>query len=309
MDEVCETHRARPGDRDVAVLARRQHGAVTTAQLAACGISRRGVAHRVAHGRLTPLHRGVYLVGTVDTRATTIIAAVLACGPDALASHDTAAELHGIRAGEPGRVDVTVPLGSARSRDGIRAHRGDVRPEEITVVEGIRTTTVERTIRDLAASLSARELKRAIEEAQVRRKLDHSSLADAVDRAYGRRGAAALRAAAHAVSGRTDAITRSEAERRLMDLIVAAALPRPRTNTRVGRFEVDAFWPRERLVVEVDGFAFHGSRAAFERDRVRDAELTARGLRVIRVTWRQIVDEPEAVVARIAAALAVCAPA
>jgi very-short-patch-repair endonuclease len=100
------------------------------------------------------------------------------------------------------------------------------------------------------------------------------------------------------------AFTRSEAERRLLALIRAAGLPPPRTNVHVGPYEVDFLWPAHRLVVEVDGFAFHSSRAAFERDRRRDADLQARGLRVTRVTWRQLEREPHAVVARLAAALA-----
>lgn len=66
---------------------------------------------------------------------------------------------------------------------------------------------------------------------------------------------------------------------------------------------VDLHWAASRLVIEVDGHAFHASRAAFERDRARDAELSARGLRVMRITWRQIDEEPAAVVARIAQAL------
>ena len=69
------------------------------------------------------------------------------------------------------------------------------------------------------------------------------------------------------------------------------------TNARPGRFEVDLLWPEQRLVVEVDGFAFHGTRAAFERDRRRDAELQALGYRVLRITWRQLTREPEAVIA------------
>ena len=99
-------------------------------------------------------------------------------------------------------------------------------------------------------------------------------------------------------------MTRSEAERRFMELIEQAGLPRPRANVRVGNYEVDFLWPDAQLVVEVDGFAFHGSRTAFERDRRKQAELVARGLRVSRVTWRQIADEPLAVVAGVASALA-----
>ena len=95
-------------------------------------------------------------------------------------------------------------------------------------------------------------------------------------------------------------LTRSEAERRLLKLIRAAKLPLPVTNTRVAGWEVDAFWPRHRLVVEVDGYAYHGNRAAFERDRRKDAALIAAGYRVVRVTWRQIADEPHVVVALLA---------
>jgi len=111
----------------------------------------------------------------------------------------------------------------------------------------------------------------------------------------------ATRALRHATTP-DPAFTRSEAERRLLDLIRAARLPVPQTNIRVAGHEVDFFWPTANLVVEVDGFAFHSTRAAFERDRVRDRELLAHGHRVLRVTWRQLVDETEALVASLAQA-------
>ena len=103
----------------------------------------------------------------------------------------------------------------------------------------------------------------------------------------------------------TPALTRSEAEERLLTLIRSAELPAPETNIRIGRHEVDLVWRDQRLIVEVDGFRFHSSRSAFERDRRRDAELGTLGFRVMRVTWRQIVDEPQALIARLATALAV----
>ena len=87
----------------------------------------------------------------------------------------------------------------------------------------------------------------------------------------------------------------------------AARLPRPETNVRVAGYEVDFLWRDHKLVVEVDGFAFHATRAAFERDRARDATLQAAGYRVIRLTWRQLTDEPHAVVARLASLLPPCA--
>ncbi len=100
------------------------------------------------------------------------------------------------------------------------------------------------------------------------------------------------------------ALTRSEAERRLLELLRAADVAPSDVNVRIGRHEVDLLWRDEQLIVEVDGFAYHASRAAFERDRLRDAELQAAGYRVVRVTWLQIEHRPEAVIARLAQALA-----
>ena len=271
---------------------------MTVAQLRAAGATRNAVAHRVASGLLTRLHRGVYRLGPTHTTLTSPMAAVLACGPTAVLSHHAAAALHGIRPARPGAIDVTVTRGHPGSRPGIRVHRGRL---DRTVVNGIPVTTVPRTLLDLAAALPERELDRAIEEAQIRRKLDLASLTDAVHEGRGHRGARALRAAA--AKATEPQLTRSEAERRLVELIRRAELPRPNTNARLGGYEVDALWPAERLVVEVDGFAFHGGREAFERDRRKDAELLGAGYRVLRVTWRQIAHAPEAVVARLALAL------
>ena len=113
----------------------------------------------------------------------------------------------------------------------------------------------------------------------------------------------ALRTALEA--GHEPRLTRSEAERRLLELIRAAGLPAPRTNVRVEGLEVDVLWPRQRLIVEVDGFTHDGGRAAFERDRRRDARLLVAGYRVLRITWRELTEEPARVIATIAAGLCV----
>ena len=104
--------------------------------------------------------------------------------------------------------------------------------------------------------------------------------------------------------GNHPTLTRSHAERRLLALLRRSGCPNPETNRRLTGYEVDLLWTAQRLVVEFDGFQFHAERAAFERDRRRDAELQARGYRVIRVTWRQLIDDPEAVVDRIQRTLA-----
>jgi very-short-patch-repair endonuclease len=102
-------------------------------------------------------------------------------------------------------------------------------------------------------------------------------------------------------------MTRSEAERRLIALIRAADLPDPSANVKVCGHMVDLVWPRERLIVEFDGWATHQTRAAFETDRLRDQRLVAAGYRVIRITYRQLEHEPIAVIARLSAALTLAA--
>ena len=283
-----------PLDSAIAELAGRQHGTISRAQLEALGATRNAITHRVRTGRLTRLHHGVYRVGPTHTSLTSPAAAALACGPGAAISHHAAAALHKIRPPQPGPIDVTVPPRShRRNRRGIRVHRADV---EIVRVHGIPTTTVARALLDIAPDVTERDLQRAVEEAQIQKKLH--SLTSAIDQAAGHRRARALRATSEDV-----AMTRSEAERRLIELIRKAGLPHPLTKVRIGKWEVDVYWPEQKLVVEVDGFAFHSTHAAFERDRVKATELAAAGLRLARVTWRQIAREPEAVIARLAGAL------
>lgn len=103
---------------------------------------------------------------------------------------------------------------------------------------------------------------------------------------------------------RTTTFTRAESEERMLALVRRGELPAPETNVIIGSIEVDFLWRHKRVIVEVDGWATHGTQAAFERDRPRDARLENDGWRVIRVTWRRLTSEPEAVLATIATALA-----
>jgi very-short-patch-repair endonuclease len=146
-------------------------------------------------------------------------------------------------------------------------------------------------------------MERVLSDAYSRRLVSEPAIDAALARGPHRPGAGALRALLQRLAG--PVITRSEAERRLHRLIAAAGLPRPAANVVVAGYEVDVVWPTHRLVVELDGFAFHGHRVAFERDRRRDARLVAAGYRVMRVTWRQLTDEQLAVAAALGGALAV----
>jgi very-short-patch-repair endonuclease len=269
------------GDRAITQLARAQHGVVTTTQLAAAGIGPRAVEHRVAKGRLTRVHRGVYQVGPIAGPYSREMAAILATG--GVLSHQTAAAIWGVRPPNDGDVHL-VASRKARSRRGLKVHRSASLNAAVHL--GLPLTTAARTLHDLAPLLTQGELDRAVEEAVIRGLATPAELT--------------TRPALRRATIEEPQITRSEAERRLRKLVRAARLPRPQTNVRVAGWEVDALWPRERLVVEVDGFAYHGNRAAFERDRRKDAALVAAGYRVIRITWRQLVDEPHAVVALLA---------
>lgn len=229
------------------------------------------------------------------------MAAVLASGDSAVVSHWSAAAVWGIRRAWHGDVDVTV-AGQSRDKPGVRVHRvRHLDRRDVTRHDGVPVTSLARTLLDLAAVLPARDLTRTLEEAEVQRLVTRRQLTALLDRSRGRAGAAPLRLALSRYD--TPALTRSEAERQMLELIRAARLPPPRTNTHVNGHEVDLLWPEHRLIVEIDGFTFHSTRTAFERDRTRDQQLQAAGYRVLRITWRQIQKEPEALIATLAASL------
>jgi very-short-patch-repair endonuclease len=293
-----------PVDRTLAGIAAGQHGLVTRRQALAAGVGPGAIRDRLRRGALHREHRGVYLVGhPVRPPLAREHGALLACGPRALVARRSAAAIWRLLEPRPAdAVEVLVVGRRTRSRSGISVgHTADLTAAEVRRVDGVAVTSPARTIVDLAAGVSARELERLVHEAQVLRLASPRAVLTALDRAGPVAGAAALRAL---VGDDTRGVTRSEAERALLRLVLAAGLPEPRLNARVGAFMVDAWWPSRRLVVEVDGFRFHGTRRAFERDRRRDAELQAAGQRVVRVTWRQLRREPLAVAASLATLLA-----
>jgi very-short-patch-repair endonuclease len=287
---------SRCGDEEIAALATRQHGVVSRAQLYSLGLGRRAIEHRLETGRLLSMHRGVYAVGHKKvSRRGRWMAAVLAAGPDAVLSHRDAAALWGVRPCNRARIEVTVPR-PQRSRAGIQVHNAPLPADETTVIEGIPVTTVPRTLLDLAAVVDRQQLERALEQAEAQRLTDPVSLDELLQRYPGRRGSRKLaKARARGARG----ITRSKLEERFQALLDEAVLPRPELNAPIelnGRqFEADCVWRKQRLIVELDGRAWHDTRQAFERDRERDRLLQAAGWRVVRITWRQLRDDPQAV--------------
>jgi very-short-patch-repair endonuclease len=289
-------------DRTIAQLATAQYGVVSRAQLLAAGISAGAIDTRLRAHRLHAIHRGVYVVGhTALVPLARELAAVLACGPGAALSHRSAAWLWQLLEAEDGPIDVTVPR-SNRRRPGLRVHRSRVLGrEDVRTVRRIPVTAPARTLLDLAEVARDRELERAVDESIVRGLTSRAALAAALERANGHRGKGKLRGLL--ARGEEPAFTRSQAEERFLALIRSAGLPAPQVNVQVAGHLVDFVWRDRCVVVEIDGYRFHSSRAAFERDRLRDAKLSASGVRVIRITWRQLSEEPFAVVARLAAVL------
>jgi very-short-patch-repair endonuclease len=177
-------------------------------------------------------------------------------------------------------------------------HESKLAGDEISRADGIPVTSPFRTVFDLAALLSKRQLERAIHEADVRGLVDRVSLPQLLKRHPGHRGTANLRT----LLGANDpgGVTRNDFEEAFVALVDAHDLPRPHLNADLvlrGRFyEVDCLWRQQRLVIELDGRAVHGTRRAFETDRERDRILLAEGWRPMRITWRQLHEEPELIV-------------
>lgn len=297
--------RAATNDR-IAQIASRQLGLVTVQQLTACGLGRGAIAHRRRTGTLLPVAPWVFAVGRPpDARFARHLAATLSVAGGAWLSHHAAAEVWGLVAVDTRRpVDLLVVGSTPRPRPGVCLHRTQrLDPVDRSRRGVLPVTNVARTIVDLGTVLSVDVLERAMAEAFALHRCSSAQVRAAMDRAPSSRGTRAVRAVLERAEGPRR--TRSEAERQFLSVVRAAGLGDPRTNVRIGCYEVDAVWPDERVIVEIDGYAFHGSRRRFERDRRRDAELQAAGWLVFRTTWRGITDEALATTARLASVLAV----
>lgn len=292
----------RTAERFESALGSQQEGSVKRSQLLAAGVSRHVIDRQLRAGALHRSHRGVYLVGheALAPRAKEA-AALLACGKRALVSHRSAAYLWGLLDEPPDQVEITLVGGRCRPKEGVRIRtvkhldRRDARHEQ-----GIWLTSPARTIIDLAADATDAEFERLVAHARVKRVLRDGELEAALTRAGRRPGTARARAF---MRSEGEPMTRSEIERVTRRLIKAAGLPEPKINQRLLGYEVDFLWSDQRVILEVDTYTFHGHRRAFERDRRKTIALEAAGYHVIRVTRRQVLDQPYWVIAHIARAL------
>jgi very-short-patch-repair endonuclease/predicted transcriptional regulator of viral defense system len=285
----------------LARLAAHQHGVVTLRQLYSLGFSDSQVRTRVASGWLHRVHRGVLVVGRPAVTAEgNWLAAVLACGEGSILSHQSAAELWGIRRRTAATIDVTAPRGGGRRpRPGITVHRVQgVRQDERAFHRRIPATTPARTVLDLASKLPYRQLERAVDEAERLGLCTGEDLDEIVRRHAGRAGVGALRFLLEEHRAGSTA-TCNDFEEKFLALCRRHRLPQPGVNVSLLDYIVDFLWPRAKLVVELDGRATHGTRRAFQEDRDRDGRLTVAGYRVLRFTWWDVTRRPAVVADRV----------
>jgi very-short-patch-repair endonuclease len=288
-------------DAIVAEIAGRQHGVLAAGQLRRAGISDDAIRARVLAGRLHRIHRGVYAAGhSALSPEGRCFAAVLAVGGGpsgrgrsvfsywrAAVSHRSAASLWGLLPMMDGPVDVlSVGLGGKAKRAGVSIHRSRLLlPADVTLRWGIPITTPARTVSDLRratsagwpGAVSAKALRRAIRQANV--------LGLPID-----------------TEGRRDP-TRSDLEQDFRDLCHRHRLLPPEVNVRVGQYLIDFLWREQRLIVETDSYLYHRGEVAFQDDRDRDLELRRLGYEVIRLSEKQVNEEPDRVATILAAIL------
>lgn len=296
-------------DAAVAELAARQHGLVTAPQARSRGASVAAIRHRVARGRWVVVSTGVYrIAGAPVTWESKVLAAVLAGGPRAVASHRTAAALWGLDGCRPGIPEVTVPRGGRYRPPGVRVHEStDLALAPIRRIAGIPTTAVDRTLLDLGAVVPVERVHLALDDARRRNLTDWGALLATLfaHARRGRRGVGALRRILDEHYGEIEK-TDSGFERLVATLLVQAGLPRPVLQESLavdGRtYRIDLAYPAERVGIETDG-ADHLRRDRWEADHARQNAVVLSSWTILRYTWRDYRDEPDRIVREVREAL------
>lgn len=283
-------------DQIIARLAARQHDRVNRRQLLAAGLTRHQVQRRLDTARLHQVHAGVYAVGHRFSGPWGVYAAAaLAYTPQAAIGGLSGAAMWGVRPCHRSVVDVVVSKEGGDERPGIRLHRSRLlTPADVVHLEGIPVTSVPRTYVDIVAQLPRDALARAWREGLHSRLLDVGAIE--AELRHARAGTAAIRALLR--DREVVPVLRSELEERAWRLVRQARLPIPEANAWLpdlaGGIEVDLFWRAQRLIVELDGWRVHGTYAAFQADRSRDALVQLAGLRIVRLTWRDVTRDRHA---------------
>jgi very-short-patch-repair endonuclease len=275
--------------RELARLARAQHGAVAADQLRAIGLTPAQVKAGLAAGRLHRVYDGVYFVGYVPRHPLArYMAATLATG--GVLSHRTAAALHGLW--DHHRQPEITTATNTRSQPNLHRHRSrSLDAHDVTTLHGIPCTTLARTLIDLADVLARDPFEAVLRRAEAQGRIDRLDLRPI----RGRRGAAKIR--------RAHELTRSGAERAFRRAVRRSALPRPIYNARWNGHEIDVLWLPQRLAVEIDGYQHHRTREAFRKDRVKGNALATAGITLLRFTYHDVVDHTAQTIATVTSLL------
>ena len=267
----------------IRVVAEAQSGVISREQLQLLGLSEAAIRQRVAKGYLVRLHRGVYALGHSRlTRHGRWIAAILACGPDAVLSHRDAAALHGIRNDNRSRIEVTTPTHRI-GPSSVIVHRARLPDDERTVLHGIPVTSLFRTFLDLSRVVRDEQLRKAMNEAERQQLGDTLTLASFLKRHERHPGVQKLRSITP-----TTRLTRSQLEDAFLTYCTEHRLPHPQTNTTAAGYEIDALWPEHGLVAELDGYEFHHTRIDIADDNTKAQDLQAAGLTVARINGEHL---------------------
>jgi very-short-patch-repair endonuclease len=276
--------------RSLRIVAERQLGLVTSVELRQHlteGQARTGLRR----GWLVRVRPRVYrLAGAPPTWQQALLAAVLACGPHARVSHETAARLWALRgfgSASSSTIEITMPRGQRSRLPGIRVHQSTfLSARHVAVVERVPVTSAARTLCDLDDRVAAPRLGQLVDDLLARRALSIADLAEVHDELRSRRGRRTSRAMARVLSERGDEWLEaaSDGEARVVRWLRQAGLA-PVQQHAVDRYRIDLAYPEQRVFVEFDGFAPHASRSAFDGDRRRQNELVLRtGATILRFT-------------------------
>ena len=297
------------GEERVLSGMKRQHGLVTRAQALEGGMTSHQIRYRLETGQWVKAARGVYRHAAVDpTPISRLLAVCLA--HEALASHRSAAALHGIDGYRLGRAEVVVSSGTSLVLSGVTVHESTqmnlARPVER---QGVPCTGLARTVLDLAAVVSRRKLVGAVDAILRDRRLRLSDLYRVLG-SHARRGRPGCAALRSVLDGRLgdDPAPLSEWSRMVEDLLVGFGLDRPRLEYRICRSDgtliaqVDLAYPRRRVAIELDSVRWHHNRRSFVEDRRRRNRILLAGWDVLNFTWDDYLDRPADLCAQVAAA-------
>jgi hypothetical protein len=298
-------------DREIARLARDQHGLVSVHQLEPVGGTRRHLARRAQIGQLDQVNHHVFrLAGALPAWESRVLAAVLSAGPGTSASHFTAAALWGLDGfGRSGRPEISVPRGQLPRPSDARCHTStDLDRCTIAPRSGIPCTDLARTVLDVGRFVGLERLDRVVENSRRLHDLPVSTLVETLftHARQGRHGIRKLRAILDRHLDRTE-VTDSDFELMVIGLLAEHGFPAPVLHHEVRVrdvliAEVDLAWPDQLVAAELHG-RDHLRPEVWERDQVKLVELDALGWTVLPFTWRAYCDRRPWMLDRLRAAL------